>query len=141
MIGKVAMNMKNEKFLGLAMTEDEFHNLHDVFQTLQSTDPVPAEYTLQFLWRDMTSSYDIIGPYFSVKATVDHPIVVKTLMETIRAFSNFGLKTACVVCDGASSNLAAIKLITSGERGAYGVSADASDKHRVQLCFKNPFDP
>ena len=62
-------------------------------------------------------------------------------METMRAFSNLGLKTAHVVCDGASSNLAAIKLITGGQRGAYSVSADALDKHRVQPCFKNPFDP
>ena len=31
-IGKVALNMKNEKFLGLAMNEEEMHNLHDVFQ-------------------------------------------------------------------------------------------------------------
>lgn len=140
-IGKVALNMKNEKFLGLAMNEEEMHNLHDIFQTLQSTDPVPAEYILQFLWRDITSSYDIIGPYFSLKATIDHPVVVETLMETMRALSNLGLKTACVVCDGASSNLAAIKLITCGQKGAYGVSTDAFDKHRVQPCFRNPFDP
>lgn len=141
MIGKVALNMKNEKFLGLAMNEKEMHNLHDIFQTLQSTDPVPAEYILQFLWRDITSSYDIIGPYFSLKATIDHPVVVETLMETMRALSNLGLKTACVVCDGASSNLAAIKLLTCGQKGAYGVSTDAFDKHRVQPCFRNPFDP
>ena len=111
-------------------------NLHDVFQTLQSTDPVPAEYILQFLWRDVTSSYDIIGPYFSFKATIDHATVVETLMETTSAFSNLGLKTACVVCDGASSNLAAIKLITDGQRGAYGFSADALDNTVCSLALR-----
>ncbi len=65
-IGKVVLNMKNETFLGLAMDEDEMNNLHDIYRSLESKEPTPAEYMLQFLWRDLTSSYDIIGPYFSL---------------------------------------------------------------------------
>eukprot|EP00794_Sanderia_malayensis_P014565 gene14565-16067_t len=138
-IAKVLLNMKNEKFIGLAMNEDEMNNLHDIFSALQSSEPVPAEYILQFLWRDFTSSFDVIGPYFSLKSAIDHQIITETLFETMRVFHSYGFKTSAVVCDGASSNLAAIKLITTQKRGAYG-SSDACDKHKVEPCFRNPFD-
>ncbi len=49
-IGKVMMNMKNEQVIGLSMTESEMANLHDIYHSLASGDPVPAEYVLQFLW-------------------------------------------------------------------------------------------
>ncbi len=138
-IAKVLLNMKNEKFIGLAMNEDEMKNLHDIFSALQSSEPVPAEYILKFLWRDFTFSFDVIGPYFSLKSTIDHRIITETLFETLRVFHNYGFKTSRVVCDGASSNLAAIKFITTQKRGAYG-SNDECDKHKVEPSFRNPFD-
>eukprot|EP00794_Sanderia_malayensis_P001108 gene1108-455_t len=121
-IGKVMLNMKNEKFLGLAMSEDEMCSLHDIYKNLDSVEPVAAEYMLQYLWRDLTSDFDVIGPFYSFKATIDNTIVIETLLETMRSFHNYGFKTTSVVCDGASSNMAAIKLLTTGKRGAFGVS-------------------
>lgn len=140
-IGKVVLNMKNETFLGLAMDEDEMNNLHDIYRSLESREPTPAEYMLQFLWRDLTSSYDIIGPYFSLRSTINHSIVIDTLLETMRAFNNYNFKTICVVCDGASSNMAAIKLLSMDKVGAYGTSGDDTNKHEVKPWFQNPFDP
>ena len=101
-VGKVVMNMKNEKLVGFAMNEDEMHSLHDIFQCIHSSEPVPSEYILQFSWRDLTSYFDIIGPFFSLKSTINHPIVIETLLETMRVFENYGFTTSCVVCDGAS---------------------------------------
>eukprot|EP00794_Sanderia_malayensis_P006654 gene6654-7400_t len=139
-IGKVMLNMKNEKFLGLAMSEDEMCSLHDIYKNLDSVEPVAAEYMLQYLWRDLTSDFDVIGPFYSFKATIDNTIVIETLLETMRSFHNYGFKTTSVVCDGASSNMAAIKLLTTGKRGAFGVSDDPMAKHHVEPWFENPFD-
>ena len=140
-IGKVLLNMKNEKFSGLAMSVEEMCNLHDLYQDLDSSEPVPAEYMLQFLWRDFTSHFDVIGPFYSFDSTIDSKIVIETLFETMRVFRNHGFKTIAVVCDGASSNMAAIKLLTTGKRGAFGFSDDNSKKHAVEPWFKNPFAP
>ncbi len=140
-VGKVVMNMKNEKLLGIAMNEDEMHNLHDISRSIHSSEPVPTEYILQFLWRDLTSNFDIIGPFFSLNSTINHPVVIETLMETMRVFENYGFTTSCVVCDGASSNLAAIKLLTAEKRGAYGKTSDNPDKHAIKPWFTNPFNP
>lgn len=46
------------------MVEDELPVLHDVYSYLVS-------YTVQFIWRDLTSGYDIIGPYFVVPNSMD----------------------------------------------------------------------
>ena len=29
-------------------------------------------YIMQFLWRDLTSSYDIVGPYYTNSETLDY---------------------------------------------------------------------
>ena len=48
------------------MVEDELPVLHDVYSYLVS-------YTFQFIWRDLSSGYDIpvIGPYFVVPNSMD----------------------------------------------------------------------
>ncbi len=92
------------------------------------------------MWRDLTSDFDVIGPFYSFKETIDNTIVIETLFQTMRLFHNYGFKTNSVVCDGASSNMAAIKLLTTGKRGAFGVSDDQTAKHKVEPWFKNPFD-
>ena len=139
-MAKVMLNMKNEQFIGLAMSESEMTHLHDIYHCLASKDPVPAEYVLQFLWRDLTSKFDVIGPYYSLNSTINHHITIETLYETMRVFHNHGFKTNAIVCDGASCNLAPIKLLTTGKKGAYGV-CNEREKHNVQPWFINPYDP
>ena len=46
---KVMLNVKSEKLIGLAVTEKETKGLHNIFKILQSSEPVPAEFVLQFL--------------------------------------------------------------------------------------------
>eukprot|EP00795_Rhopilema_esculentum_P005812 gene5812-11113_t len=124
--------MKSEQFLGFAMTEEERTDLHDIYKVLISDSAVPAKYILQYLWRDLTSSYDIIGPYFSLKTTIDHNTMIETLFETMRVFHIFGFETRVIVCDGASSNLFAIKLLTTNKRGAYGIDLESRTRHEVK---------
>ena len=47
-------------------------------------------YVVQFLWRDLSSDFDVIGPYFTIDSTMEakflHGIVVRTML----AFTQFG---------------------------------------------------
>ena len=48
---------------GLAMTSKDMSSLVDVYQILQSPKSVAqTAYIFQFLWRDLTSSYDLTLP-------------------------------------------------------------------------------
>ena len=51
---------------GLAMDAEDQATLHDVYQLFHKEKAVEqTAYIMQFLWRDLTSSYDIVGPYFT----------------------------------------------------------------------------
>ena len=69
-MAKVMFNAQSEKIMGLALTVDEMKGLHDIFVKLAAKDPMPAEYILHFLWRDLTSNFDLIGPYFTLTNTI-----------------------------------------------------------------------
>ena len=73
--------------------------------------PKQASYILQLIWRDLTSDYDIVGPYFTSSDSVDSQIILSCIMETVKLFQLHGLKTSLIVCDGSPANLATIKLI------------------------------
>ena len=59
---KVAWNFKSGGITGFTLGEDELTVLHDVFSTTVQPGAQKASYVLQFLWRDLTSSYDLVGP-------------------------------------------------------------------------------
>ena len=139
-MAKVVFNVKNEKCLGLAMSLEEMKGLHDIFHDLGSKAPIPAEYVLQYLWRDLTSNFDVIGPYFTLGSTIDHTVVTETIFKVMKAFHDHGFKTRAIVCDGASANLAAIKLICNQKRGAFGITDNKEDPFRVNATFFNPMD-
>ena len=42
----------------------EMSSLANIYQTLDQDTATQTSYILQFLWRDLTSDFDIIGPYF-----------------------------------------------------------------------------
>lgn len=47
------------------MTANDMATLQDVYEELKAPQTVKASYIMQFLWRDLTSDFDVIGPYFS----------------------------------------------------------------------------
>lgn len=53
------------RFTGLSMTANDMATLQDVYEELKAPQTVKASYIMQFLWRDLTSDFDVIGPYFS----------------------------------------------------------------------------
>jgi len=87
------------------MESDDLPILHDVYTSAIQSGCQTASYIVQFLWRDLTSGYDMIGPYFPLPSSMDSNILQEFFMLCLKAFTAFGFRAAIVLCDGASSNL------------------------------------
>lgn len=138
---KVVWNSKNHKLIGLATSEEQLPTLDDVYAQFNDKDIPKAAYMLQFLWRDLTSDYDIVGPYFASENSTDSHYIAACMMETLRAFYLVGFKVSALLCDGASSNLSLIKM-TQERFGAYGIKfSHENDDIDVSIkpWFDNPF--
>ena len=85
-------------------------SLNDVYRILKETDsPSQTSYILQFLWQDLTSSYDIVGSYCTSSDLVDEKFTLSCVLETVKLFQTHGLKTSLLVCDGNPANLTTVK--------------------------------
>ena len=123
-ISRIMWNSRSQTMIGLAMSYEDMSSLRDVYQTIeQDAQTKTTTYILQFLWRDLTSSFDIVGLYFTSNGTMDSQFIIACLMESLRLFHLYGFKTSVLVCDGASTNLCIIKA-TMGTCGAFGMSTD-----------------
>ena len=133
----LARNSRSQTLSGLAMTVADMASLADVYKLLQKPQAAAqTKYILQFLWCDLTSNYDIIGPYFTSAESVDSDFVVDCVLDTIKLFQNHGLKTSLLVCDGCAANLTAIKAVR-GESGAYSILDDVTtDRYEVKPWLK-----
>ena len=65
--------------------------------TLSDLDPEvvndqAAEYFLQFLWRDLTSDFDVIGPHYSTVRTMTCAFTMACLMDALDAFQAYAFK-------------------------------------------------
>ena len=93
-------NSRNQSIIGLAMSEKDQAGLRDVFQTIDSDQHIQqTDHMLQFLWRDLTSSFDIIGPYFSSYETMSTKFVMSCIFEAIKLFQvcrNYIQLSCCV---------------------------------------------
>ena len=139
---KVHYHAKTQKFIGLAMSADEVGSLHDVYQTLQPDHRTQkCSYVMQYLWRCAASNFDVLGPYYTSSGSLKAKFVLATLFETMQALHMYGFETKAIVCDGASANLSAIKLLSGFGSGTYGNKPPGSciDIHDVQAWFLNPF--
>ena len=68
---KLLWNSRDQKFAGHAMTHEEMSSLCDVYQSLQSDfRQKKTTYVLQTLWRDLSSSFDILGPHYTSDGTM-----------------------------------------------------------------------
>ena len=74
-------NSRNNTLSGLAMTSKDLTSLTDVYQLLQAPKvAAQTSYILQFLWRDLTSAYDVVGPYFTHADSVDSKFVLACIL-------------------------------------------------------------
>lgn len=73
---QLTWNSQSHQLMGLAMTSKNLASLNDVYFILQpSESSKQTSYILQFLWRDLTSDFDIVGPYFTSSSTVESKCV------------------------------------------------------------------
>ena len=71
--------------MGLAMTSEDLASLTDIYRILKDPEASQTSYILQFIWRDLTSSYDVVGPYYTSAASVETKFGVACVSRT----SNF----------------------------------------------------
>ena len=55
--------------------------------------------------------YSIIGPHFACEKSWDHSFLYDSVMRTVKLFSLYKFRVKVLVCDGASSNLALLKVL------------------------------
>ena len=80
-------NSRSHQIVGLAMTEEVQAALHDVFQLFDKNHCTKqTSYNLQFLWRDLTSSFDIVGPYYTIEETMPAKVICSCVFKTIKLF-------------------------------------------------------
>ena len=109
-ISRLMWNSRSQTLIGLSMTHEEMASLADICETIcDNGDAAQTTHILQFLWRDLTSDYDIIGPYLTSSGMVDSSFTSSCVLNTVKLFQRHGLSTSSLICDGASSNLSLIK--------------------------------
>ena len=83
-ISRLMWNSRSQTIIGLAMGAEEQASLHDVYQLFDSEkEAEQTSYIMQFLWRDLTSSYDIVGPYYT---SSDNFSIHVCVLETMHLF-------------------------------------------------------
>lgn len=54
------------------MSSSEMASLHDIYDSFNEEEECQkTEYILQFLWRDLSSNFDAIGPYFTLSGSIE----------------------------------------------------------------------
>ena len=106
-------------------------SLHDIYDGINEEDECQkTEYMLQFMWRDLSSSYDVIGPYFTLSGSIEAQHLHSIVMDVLLVFNKFHFCVRSLLCDGASSNLSLLK-----ELCCY-----SKDSDNISPFFISPFD-
>ena len=100
-MAKLAWNSRDHKFTGHVMTEEEMSSLCDVYQTLDPERKTACtHYILQTVWRDLSSKYDVLGPYFTSQKGFESKFLIVSIHETMLKFHWYGFHTAVIVVMG-----------------------------------------
>ena len=142
---KVAWNLKGAEITGYSASEEELKVLQDVvYSTAVQTGSQKASYIVQFLWRDLTSGFDLIGPYFPVESSMSSNVLQELIMLCLEALSSYGFKVSILLWDGESSNLTVLKLLSANPKAQFPMNSDAEtlrERYHVDASFINPEDP
>ncbi len=89
---KIVWNSSNSSNTGYAMSSSDMASLHNVYEGIDDEEEYQkTEHMLQFIWRYLTSKFDVIGPYFTLDGSIDapqlHSFVMKTLLVLINSNS------------------------------------------------------
>ena len=107
---KVMWNSKNNEIVGLAVSEDDLRSLHDVYASVKDEKGLQmTSHILQFLWRDLSSNFDVIGPYFTSDSMMEAKFITSCVLDAMLAFESFRFGVRGLVCNGSSCNLSFMK--------------------------------
>ena len=70
------------------MSSSDMASLHDIYDGLDEEECQKTEYMLQVLWRDLSSNFDVIGPYFTLSRTIEAQQLHSFVMKTMLLFRN-----------------------------------------------------
>ena len=97
-ISRLMWNSRSQTIVGLAMNTDDQASLHDVYELLHKDSAVEQTgYIMQFLWRDLTSSFDIVGPFYTSSESFNAKVIHSCVFETIELFQVNILMTSLLV--------------------------------------------
>ena len=82
-------NSANSTITGFAISSVDMGSLHDVYEGLDEEEKChKTEYILQLLWRDVSSDFDVIGPYFNLSNSIEaqhlHSFVTRTMLVFVK---------------------------------------------------------
>ena len=128
-------NSRSERVVGFAMTQEDMANLLDVYQSLDAdAENQCTTYIIQFLCRDLTSSFDVVGPYYTSSGIFESKFILGVLLEIIKDYFLYGFNTSLLVCD---ANLTIIKM-TMDVNGVFAWHKSQSDADFISPSFDNP---
>ena len=137
---KILFDMNGGTVKGFAITPEELPFFQDIFESVDPSQNIKASYLLQFIWRDLTSTYSIIGPHFACEKSWDHSFLYDCVMKTVKLFSLYKFRVKVLVCDGASSNLALLKVLASYKACQIPVKEEGTgiERYLPKMTFSNP---
>ena len=133
----INLNAKSNKLIGHALTHDDMSSLQDKEQS-EDDKTKKASYILQFLWSDVVTNVDIIGPYYISQEGLDLKFVMYCVMETMHLFYLYAFQAVLLICDGASANLKMLKLLCSCDCGVFPIlENEGIRRYEVPTAFRN----
>ena len=91
---KVSWNSRNEELIGVAMTSSEMQTLQDVYESTDIDGKTQkTAYLLQTLWRDLTSEFDLISPYYTSASGLKSKFLLPCVIDAIYQFHLFAFET------------------------------------------------
>ena len=112
------------------MSSEDLISLHNVYEGLCMDEK--TAYIVQFLWRDLSSDFDMVGPYFNSSSSLETQSLHAMVIRTMLVFSQFSFGVRALLCDdGASSNLSLMKLLCGYTNNEVDIS---------QPSFKSSFE-
>jgi hypothetical protein len=79
------------------MNPEDMSYLHDMYASLGDEQPQQASCTLQFVWLDLTSKFDIIGPYYSSSESLKSKFISACAFEVMKILHLCGFQTSVLV--------------------------------------------
>ena len=132
---KVAWNLKGAGITGYSISRDELKVLHDVYGTAVQPGSQKASCIVQFLWWDLTSGFDLIGPYFPIESSLTSTVLQELIMLCLKALTGYGFKVSVLLCDEASSNLKVLKLLSGSPKAQFPTNFDAETATRCERFY------